>query len=72
MELMEELDSGAIERLGRQDKFLRRMHQAELAKDPLSPATASSRSNLTAVQQTVKEMYGEAVVRNVTNLERQF
>jgi hypothetical protein len=72
MQLMEELASGAIERLGQQSKFLRRMHQAELAEDPLSHATKSSRSNLMAVQHTIKEMYGEAVARNVTNLGGQF
>ena len=72
MQLMEELASGALERLGQQGKLLRRMHQAELAKDPLSHATKSSRSNLMAVQHTVKEMYGEAVARNVTNLGHQF
>jgi hypothetical protein len=69
---MEELASGAIERLGQQDKFLRRMHQAELAKDPLSHPTKSSRSNLMAVQHTVGEMYGEAIARNVTNRGGQF
>jgi hypothetical protein len=68
MQLMEDLDSGSITRLGKQHRFLLRIHQAELAKDPTSHATESSRSNLMAVQHTVKEMYGEAVARDVTNL----
>jgi hypothetical protein len=61
------LDSIAIERLGQQGKFLLRIHQANLATDPTSHATKSSRSNLMAVQHTVGEMYGEAVARDVTN-----
>ena len=68
MQLMEELASGAIERLGQQSKFLRQMHQAEFAKDPLSHATKSSRSNLMAVQHTVGEIYGEAVARDVADI----
>ena len=68
MHHLEELDSMAIERLGQQGKFLLRIHQANLAKDPTSHATKSSRSNLMAVQHTVGEMYGEAVARDVTNL----
>lgn len=62
---MEELASGAIDRLGQQSKFLLRIHQADFAGNPTSHATKSSRSNLMAVQQTVKEMYGEAVARDV-------
>jgi hypothetical protein len=72
MQLLEELDSITINRLGKQGKFLLRIHQADLATDPTSHATKSSRSNLMAVQHTVKEMYGEAVARNVTNLGAQF
>jgi hypothetical protein len=48
MQLVEELDSGTIERLGKQDKLLLRIYQAELAKDPSSKATESSRSNVIA------------------------
>jgi hypothetical protein len=65
MHLMEQLASGAIERLGQQGKFLRRIHQEELAKNPLRHATKSSRSNLRAVQHIIKEMYREAVARGV-------
>jgi hypothetical protein len=72
MHHLEELDSIAITRLGQQGRFLLRIHQADLAKDPLSHATKSSRSNLMAVQHTVKEMYGEAIARDVANLGGQF
>ena len=68
MHLVEELDSGSIKRLGKQVRFLLRIHQAELAKDPTSHATESSRSNLMAVQHTVKRMYGGAVARDVADL----
>jgi hypothetical protein len=72
MQLIEEPDSGSITRLGKQHGFLLRIHQANLAENPTSDATKSSRSNLMAVQQTVKEMYGEAVARNMVNLRGQF
>jgi hypothetical protein len=68
MKVAEELDSGSIKRLEKQGRYLLRIHQADLAKDPTSHATESSRSNLMAVQHTVKQMYGEAVARHVTNL----
>ena len=65
MHLIEKLDSIAINRLGKQGRFLLRIHQADLAKNPASQATKSSRSNL---MHTVNEMYGEAFARNVVNL----
>jgi hypothetical protein len=68
MKVAEELDSGSIKRLEKQGRYLLRIHQADLAKDPTSHATESSRSNLMAVQHTVKQMYGEAVARHVANL----
>jgi hypothetical protein len=52
----------------KQVRFLLRIHQAELAKDPTTQATESSRSNLMAVQHTVEQMYGEAVAGDVANL----
>jgi len=68
MHLLEKPDSIAIARLGKQHRFLLRIHQANLANNPTSHATKSSRSNLMAVQNTVKEMYGETGARNVANL----
>ena len=68
MQLVEQLDSVTIERLRRQGDFLLRIYRAEFAKDPISRATESSRSNVIAMQHTVRQMYGEAVVRDVANL----
>jgi hypothetical protein len=67
MQLIAELDSESVKRLGKQNRFLLRMHQAELAKDPTSHATASSRSNVMAVQHTVEQIYGEAMARDMGN-----
>jgi len=53
--------------LGKQGRFLLRIHQAELAKNPYSYATESSRSNLMAVQNTIEQLYGEVVAREVAN-----
>jgi hypothetical protein len=63
MHLEEQLDSVTIERLRKQGEFLLRIYRAEFAKDPISRATESSRSNVIAVQHTVKQMYGEAIAR---------
>jgi len=68
MQRIEELDSGAIERLRKQGEFLLRVYRAEFPKDPISRATESSRSNVIAIQHTVRQMFGEAVVRDVANL----
>jgi hypothetical protein len=65
MHLVEEPDSGTIERLEKQCEFLRRIHRTELAKDPTSHETESSRSNLIAVQHTIAQMYGETVAQDV-------
>ena len=66
--LVEELKSETVKRVGKQGRYLLRMHQAEFAKDPASHATESSRSNLMAVQHTISQMYGEAFARDVLNL----
>ncbi len=68
MQLVEQLDSVTIERLRKQGGFLLRTYDAELAKNPASRATESSRSNVIAMHHTVRQMYGEAVVRDVANL----
>jgi len=68
MQRIEELDSGVIERLRKQGEFLLRIYRAEFVKDPTSRAAESSRSNVIAIQHTVRQMYGEAVVRDVANL----
>jgi hypothetical protein len=68
MQVAEQLDAKAIERLRKQSGFLLGIYHAEIAKDPSSHATESSRSNLIALQHTVRQMYGEAVARDVANL----
>jgi hypothetical protein len=52
MPLEEQRDSGPMERLGKQGGLLLRLYQAELAKDPASRATESSRSNLMTLPET--------------------
>lgn len=64
----EELDFQSITRLGKQYRLLLKMHHGNLSKDPLSHATELSRSNLMATQHTVKEIYGEAVARDLATL----
>ena len=49
-----------MERMGKQSALLLRLYQAELAKDPTSLATASSRSNLMALLHTIAQIYGDA------------
>jgi hypothetical protein len=68
MPVAEQLDPVTIERLRKQGEFLLRVYQAEFGLDPTSRATESSRSHLIAVQHTVRQMYGEAVARDVANL----
>jgi hypothetical protein len=68
MQVAEQLDSAAIERLRKQIRFLLGIYHAEISKDPTSRATESSRSNLIAMQHTVRQMYGEAVARDVVSL----
>ena len=67
MQLAEQLDAVTIERLSKQCELLLGIYWAEIAKDPTSRATESSRSNVLAMYHTVKQMYGEAVVRDVAN-----
>jgi hypothetical protein len=68
MQVVEQLDPVTNERLRKQGQFLLRVYQAEFDQDPTSHATESSRSNVIAMQHTVKQMYGEAVARDLVNL----
>ena len=67
MSVAEQLASETNERLRKQREFLLRNYRAEFAKDPTSLATESSRSNVIAVQHTVRQMYGEAVAPDGVN-----
>jgi hypothetical protein len=68
MHVLEELDAGTLKHLVKQGGFLLKLHQAELAKDPTSSATESSRSHVMAVRHTVKQVYGSAVAIDVADL----
>jgi hypothetical protein len=60
MEHEEKLDLRTMERVGRQSGLLLRLYQAELARDPTSRDTESSRSNLIALRHTIAQIYGNA------------
>lgn len=68
MDYLEEFDSGTIVRLGEQSKFLLGTYDEELAKDPASRATESSRSNVIALWHTIRQIYGKTVARDLVNL----
>jgi hypothetical protein len=55
-----QIDAKTIERLDEQSDFLLRIYQAELAEDPTSRATESSRSNMIALRHSIDQIYGEA------------
>jgi hypothetical protein len=71
MDYLEELDSGTIERLGKQGGFLLSTYHSELTKDAASRATESSRSNVIALWHTIRQIYGKTVARDVVNLSHQ-
>ena len=64
MQHEEKLDLRTMERMGKQSGLLLRLYQAELAKEPASRATESSRSNLIALRHTIGQMYGDAEARD--------
>ena len=68
MKSREKLNCGTIERLEKQGGFLLRMYRAQLAKDPTSRETESSRSNLIAMRQTIQQLYGDVFARDVPTL----
>lgn len=68
MDYLKKCDAETIERLGKQSGFLLRTYRAELARDPASRGTESSRSNMIALWHTIWQIYGKAVARGVANL----
>jgi hypothetical protein len=60
-----QIDADTGERLDEQSELLRRIYQAELAKDPSSRATESSRSNMIALGQSIDQIYGKGVLRRL-------
>jgi len=59
MQSEEQFRLGTIERVRKQNALLLRLYEAELASDPTSRATESSRSNLMALRHTIAQMYGD-------------
>ena len=55
-----QLELGTRERVGKQSVLLLRLYRADLARDPTSRATESSRSNLIALRHTIAQIYGNA------------
>jgi hypothetical protein len=55
-----QFDLGTMERVAKQSVLLQRLYQADLAKDPASRATESSRSNLIALGHTIGLLFGKA------------
>jgi len=55
-----QLELGTRERVTNQSDLLLKLYQAELARDPASRATESSRSNLIALRHTIGQVYGNA------------
>lgn len=67
MRIEARLDTETMKRLEKQSRLLLRTYQSELAKDPTSPATESSRSNMIALRHSIKQIYGEAATLDVDN-----
>ena len=62
-----QFNAETIERLEEQSGLLLRTYQAEFAKDPTSPATGTSRSNLLALRHSINQIYGESAALDVAN-----
>ena len=67
MQIEAHLDAETIQRFEEQSELLRRMYQAECAKDPTSLATESSRSNMIALRHSIHQIYGQAAALEVEN-----
>lgn len=61
------ISAETIERLEKQSRLLLKTYQAELAKDPASPATESSRSNMLALHHSINQIYGDAAALEVSS-----
>ncbi len=60
-------DEETIERLEEQSRLLLKMYDAEFARDPSSPATESSRSNMIALRHSISQIYGKAAASEVAH-----
>ena len=67
MQIEAHLDAETMKRLKKQGRMLLKTYETEFAKDPGSPATESSRSNMMALRHTINQIYGEAVALEVSD-----
>ena len=67
MHIQAPFDSATSERLKKENGLLPRIYQAAFARDPTSHATESARSNLIALRDTVRQVYGERAAVEVTD-----
>ncbi len=68
MQIEAHLDSETVARLEDQRGLLLRTYRAEFAKDPTSPATESSRSNMIAFRHSIEQVYGNAAAPDIANV----
>lgn len=59
------LDTETMKRLGKEGRLLLRTYQTEFAKNPTSPATEPSRSNMIALRHSINQIYVEAAALDV-------
>ena len=64
---VEHISAETIQRLEKQSRLLLKTYQVELAKDPASPATESSRSNMIALHHSINQIYGDASTLELTS-----
>jgi len=62
-----QFDVATFHRLAEQSGLLLKTYKAELARDPDSETTKSSRSNLIALLHTIHQVYGVSISLDVTN-----
>jgi hypothetical protein len=60
MQIEAHFDAETVKRLEEQSELLLRTYQADFAKDPTSPATETSRSNMIALRHSISQIYGAA------------
>jgi hypothetical protein len=60
-------NAATIERLEEQSELLLKTYEADFAKDPMSAATESSRSNMIALRHSINQVYGEAAASELAN-----
>jgi len=58
-------DADTIERLDEQSELLLKIYETDLAKDPMSAATKSSRSNMIALRHSINQIYGQVAASEV-------